>query len=103
MLLTNRQVMGDSTATVAEALDLYDRWTRDARVQLSPEPHGVEVQFRDALRLHAAEQATKAIADCYLAAFADAAGARLVTFDRVLARMTRSSHAPPVLLRPSHS
>jgi toxin-antitoxin system PIN domain toxin len=101
-LLTNRQVMGDSTSSVADALDLYDRWRKDPRVEMSAEPHGAEERFRDALTARAAEPATKAIADCYLAGFADAAGARLVTFDRALARMIRSPHAPPVLLKASH-
>jgi hypothetical protein len=39
-LLTNQQVMGESTTTSAEALQLYDRWTEDPRVELSAEPRG---------------------------------------------------------------
>jgi uncharacterized protein len=102
-LLTNRQVMGDSTSNVTGALEIYDRWTRDPRVEFASEPHGTEAPFREALTSHAAEAATKAIADCYLAGFADAAGARLVTFDRALARTIQSPHAPPVLLKASHT
>lgn len=102
-VLTNRQVMGASTSSVAEALQVYDRWLVDPRVEVSPEPHGTEEQFRAALILHASEPATKAIADCYLAGFAEAAGARLVTFDRALARMIRPPCAAAVLLKPSHA
>jgi predicted nucleic acid-binding protein len=39
-LLTNQQVMGDSTTTLAGALELYDRWMQDPRVELAPEPRG---------------------------------------------------------------
>jgi predicted nucleic acid-binding protein len=58
-LLTNRQVMGDSTVTVSEALGLYGRWRRDPRVELAPEPHAAEVRFRLALRPHGNAAATK--------------------------------------------
>src|SRR5208283_4008130 len=37
-LLTDRQVMGDSTTTVAGALQLYDRWRQDPRVEMAAEP-----------------------------------------------------------------
>jgi len=80
-LLTNRQVMGDSTVMVAGALDLYDHWRQDPRVELASEPSSTEEHFRRALTLHATEPATKAVADCYLVGFAEAAGAQLVTFD----------------------
>ncbi len=36
-LLTNRQVMGDSTATLSGALEIYDRWRQDPRVELAVE------------------------------------------------------------------
>jgi toxin-antitoxin system PIN domain toxin len=65
-LLTNRQVMGGSTVTLAAALELYDRWRSDPRVELAGEPRGTEQRFREALRGHADEPATKAVADCYL-------------------------------------
>ena len=97
-LLTNRQVMGGSTLTLSGALDLYDRWRGDPRVDLAPEPHGTEDRFRQVLALHAAEPATKAVADCYLAAFAETIGVRLVTFDRALAEKARSRQAPVALL-----
>ena len=100
-LLTNRQVMGDSTVSVSEALDLYDRWRRDPRVDLAQEPRGTEDWFRRALRPHAAAPATKAIADCYLIGFAAAAGARLVTFDKAFAAIAKAREVPVVQLRPA--
>ena len=102
-LLTNRQVMGDSTTTVAGALQLYDRWRQDPRVELAGEPHGTEGLFRQALTPHSHQPATKAVADCYLCGFAEAAGAHLVTFDRGLAATARFRQIPVALLQPSAS
>ena len=99
-LLTNRTVMGGSTTTISGALDLYDRWRQDPRVDLAPEPRGTEELFRHALALDATEPATKAVADCYLAGFAEAAGARLVTFDKGLAAIARARQLPVALLEP---
>src|SRR4051794_15083319 len=100
-LLTNRQVMGDSTASLSTALDLYDRWRRDPRVEVATEPRGAEERFRQALELHITESATKAVADCYLVGFADAAGARLVTFDKGLSRTAQSREVHVLLLQRS--
>ena len=99
-LLTNRQVMGDSTATLASALEVYDRWRQDPRVDLAPELRGTEELFRQALAPHALQPATKAIADCYLVGFAEAAGARLVTFDTGLAATAQFRQVPVTLLEP---
>jgi toxin-antitoxin system PIN domain toxin len=100
-LLTNQQVMGDSVLTVAGALELYDRWRGDPRVELAAEPRGTEDRFRSALRRHATVSATKAIADSYLAGFAEAADAQLVTFDKALAAAAEERHTPAVLLTPA--
>lgn len=100
-LLTNQQVMGDSTTTLAEALQLYDRWTQDPRVELAAELHGTEALFRHALAPYSLQPATKAIADCYLVGFAEAAGAHLVTFDRGLTATARFRQVPVALLVPA--
>jgi hypothetical protein len=71
-LLTNHKVMGGSTTTLARALQLYDRWTEDPRVELAPEPRGAETLFRQAAAPYALQPATKAIADCYLVGFREA-------------------------------
>jgi uncharacterized protein len=99
-LLTNRQVMGDSTSTVVGALRLYDRWREDPRVELAAELRGTEALFRQALGPHSLQPATKAIADSYLVGFAEAASAHLVTFDRGMAATARLRHIPVALLEP---
>ena len=99
-LLTNEKVMGDSIVTVAGALALYDRWRQDWRVKLAMEPHRTEAMFRQALARFGRLPATKAIADRYLAGFAEAAGAHLVTFDRGLADSARRRRLAVTLLRP---
>jgi toxin-antitoxin system PIN domain toxin len=97
-LLTNQQVMGDSTTTLAEALQLYDRWTEDPRVELAVELRGTEALFRQATAPHSLQPATKAIADCYLVGFAESSGAHVVTFDRGLTATARFRHVPVALL-----
>jgi toxin-antitoxin system PIN domain toxin len=99
-LLTNEKVMGDSTATVTGALELYDRWKQDPRVELALEPRGTEALFRQALARFGRLSATKAIADCYLVGFAEAAGAHLVTFDQRLAGSARRRQVAVTLIRP---
>lgn len=102
-LLTNQQVMGESTATLAVALQLYDRWAEDPRVELAPEPRGAETLFRHAMTPFVHQPATKAVADCYLVGFAEATGAQVVTFDRGLASTARFRLVPALLLEPIES
>ena len=92
-LLTNQKVMGDSTTTLAGALQLYDRWAE--------EPRGAETLFRQAIAPFGLQAATKAVADCYLIGFAEAAGAHVVTFDRGLAATARFRQVPVALLEPA--
>ena len=82
-LLTTRSVMGASTLTQSEAWAAYDRWRQDADAQLLDEPSGLEAFFRS--RTQADNVSPKEWSDAYLAAFADAAGLELVTFDKALA------------------
>ena len=72
--------MGDEVLSQSEAWTVYDRWLDDHRISLVEEPHALERRFRALTRSRHA--APKAWADAYLAAFADAAQFRLVTFDR---------------------
>jgi toxin-antitoxin system PIN domain toxin len=97
-LLTNQMVMGGSTATLAGAVELYDRWMQDPRVDVAPELRGTEALFRQALKPYSLQPATKAIADCYLVGFAEASHAHLVTFDKGLAATARARHVPVALL-----
>ena len=100
-LLTNQAVMGDSTVALRDAFAIYDRWFTDPRISLAPEPSGMEALLRSAVSPFLSRPATKAIADCYLAAFAEASGAHLVTVDRGLAAIARRRNGPTVLIRPS--
>jgi predicted nucleic acid-binding protein len=92
--------MGDSTTTLAGAFQLYDRWAEGPRVELAAEPRGAETLFRQVIAPFAQQTATKAVADCYLIGFAEAAGAHVVTFDRGLAATARFRQVPVALLEP---
>lgn len=81
-LLTSEAVMGSDFMSQREAWRVYDRWIEDERVELVPEPEGVEVNFR--LLSESVQAATKDWADSYLAAFAQSAGLTIVTFDVAL-------------------
>jgi toxin-antitoxin system PIN domain toxin len=83
-LLTNIAVMSDKTLTLGEAWAVYDGWLQDPRVQFYPEPRNVDAGFRQATEPFAAKTASKWVGDCWLLAFAEAAQARMVTFDRAL-------------------
>lgn len=82
-LLTTQSVMGQGTLTQADAWVAYDRWIEDAESQFIEEPAGLEAIFRSLTGSRLASP--KDWADSYLAAFAEAAGLTLVTFDRALA------------------
>jgi toxin-antitoxin system PIN domain toxin len=83
-LLTNAVVMGGKTITLREAWAVYDGWLEDPRVEFFPEPRHVDAGFRAATEPFAGKTASKWVGDCWLLAFAEAAQARLVTFDRAL-------------------
>ena len=91
-LLTAEAVMGEDVQTQAEAWATYDRWLKNARVNLFEEPDGLERRFRALSRSRQA--APKAWADSYLAAFAETSQMSLVTFDRAF----RGKCKPLVLL-----
>jgi toxin-antitoxin system PIN domain toxin len=99
-LLTNRAVMGESVVSVNDALEIYDEWILDPRVELAPEPRGVDRSFRRALAPLVSQSATKAIADCYLVGFAASYGAHIVTLDKGLAASARSQRVAATLLKP---
>ncbi|MBV8846965.1 MAG: PIN domain-containing protein [Bryobacterales bacterium] len=96
-LLTNAAVMGGSVLNIAGAIQTVDRWSEDPRVELVSEPMGVDPALRRALRGVAARSATKAIMDAYLAAFAEALPATLITFDKALAKI--AGRRPHIVLR----
>jgi uncharacterized protein len=82
-LLTLAGIMGDSVKTQRQAWEIYDAFVLDGNARLLPEPDSLEPSFRRwAQRDTAAPQEW---GDSYLAAFAEQAGLRLVTFDKALA------------------
>jgi toxin-antitoxin system PIN domain toxin len=97
-LLTDAQVMGGSVVVLNDALALYDRWLNDPRVELRAEPRGIEILFRQASAPFAMQPATKAVMDAYLAAFAEAEDATLVTLDKALANTAHFRRTPALLL-----
>jgi predicted nucleic acid-binding protein len=44
-LLTNQAAMGEQTLTLQRAWGVYDRWLDDPRVELYPEPRGLDAEF----------------------------------------------------------
>lgn len=88
-LLTNPAVMGDETVTQQQCWAIYEEWLAEGRAVLQIEPTGIEPAFR--ARTLASEPAHKTWMDAYLAAFAEAAGLTLVTFDRALAAKVEGS------------
>ena len=82
-LLTNESAMGKDVLTQSEAWRVFDAFVANPANRMMDEPRGIDSAFRR----HADrdEASTKQWADGYLAAFAEAAGITLVTFDRALA------------------
>lgn len=91
--------MGDQTHSITEALRVYDEWLRDLRVEFRHESFGTSRAFRSALSHTGHQQSPRAIADCYLAAFAKNTGATLVTFDRALAELAKTFNLDVELLQ----
>jgi len=83
-LLCNPSAMGDRTLTLGESWAVYDHWLQDPRVEFYPEPKNAGAGFRRATEPFAGQAAAKWVGDCWLLAYAEAAHARLVTFDRGL-------------------
>ena len=67
-LLTNQTVMGEETLTLKQAWGVYDQWLEDPRIDLHPEPSGLEAAFRETTRPLGARTASKWVGDCYLLA-----------------------------------
>ncbi len=62
---------------------VFDRWVSTGQVSWADEPMGLEKRLRE--RTGSGSVAPKAWMDAYLAAFAEAGGLTLVTFDKALA------------------
>ena len=82
-LLTTEAIVGPQVLTQDECWALYDRWVLGGKAIFLGEPLTQEMAWRP--RCSANLPSPKTWADTYLAAFAQAAGLTLVTFDRALA------------------
>lgn len=89
-LLTTSAAMNGQPLSMAEAWSAHDYMYLDDRVVFLPEPTMLERAFRNAASDRQASP--KLWADAYIAAFAEAARAQVVTFDRALARRCEGSH-----------
>ena len=79
-LLTTEAVTGRDVLTMRAARDLYDQCCADERIAFLAEPDSLDLRLRNfSTNRHASP---KIWADAHLAAFASAAGLKLVTFDK---------------------
>ena len=85
-LLTNVRVMERAALTQAQAWQVYGELHRDERVSFLEEPQTIEQRWRELTRRGSAS--TNLWTDCYLRAFAELRGLRIVTFDRGFASST---------------
>jgi toxin-antitoxin system PIN domain toxin len=92
-LLTNQSAMGKDVLSQSQAWRAFDALLANPGNRMMEEPSGIDALFRQYTDRD--EASTKQWADGYLAAFAVAAGIRLVTFDKALAGMVEGA----VLLR----
>jgi predicted nucleic acid-binding protein len=59
------------------------------RVEFYPEPRNIEAGFRQVTEAFRGQQASKAVGDCWLLAYAKEIQGTLVTFDRALHSFAR--------------
>lgn len=88
-LLTNENAMRGDVLTQSQAWEAFDSLVADPRNRMMDEPAGIDPAFRK--QTGSQQAATKQWADGYLAAFAEAAGIQLVTFDRGLAAKVKGT------------
>jgi toxin-antitoxin system PIN domain toxin len=81
-LLTNKAVMGKEVKSMAGAWEVYDECCTEESIAFLPEPAGLEPRLRDLAK--GRHSSPNVWADAYLAAFAAAAGLKVVTFDKAL-------------------
>ncbi len=94
-ILTTREAMLGDVMTQAEAWMVYDLFFRNPNTSFAEEPAGMDRRLRDHTTRN--EVSPKLWADGYLAAFVEAGGYSLVSFDKALTRRVPGS----LLLRPA--
>ena len=86
-LLCQRNVMGEATCTLAQAVQTYARYADLAEVGFMAEPEDCEHSLIQMIAQHEGPALPARLwTDMYLAAFAIASDLRLVTFDRDFTR-----------------
>jgi toxin-antitoxin system PIN domain toxin len=88
-LLTLAPVMASSVKTQRQAWQAYDTLILDGNARMMAEPLLIEQSFRRFSGLDTSSP--QHWADSYLAAFAEQAGLKLVTFDKALAARTKGA------------
>jgi uncharacterized protein len=83
-LATDPRVLRSDAVTLAEAWKMYDNTRRDARITFAGEPAGIELLWR--CYTHSESFTPKVWNDAFLAAFAEAGGYELITFDKGFTR-----------------
>jgi hypothetical protein len=82
-ILTTAAVMGQEVLTQLQCWRIYDQWLSTGQVAWVDEPRGLEAGLRELTA--GATSSPKTWMDAYRAAFSEAGGLTLVTFDRALA------------------
>ncbi len=83
-LATNPQAFGEEAVTLSHAWEIYDMLLADIRIDFAEESPGVEAFWRGHTDRNAFSP--KVWNDAYLAAFVQASGGILVSFDRGLSQ-----------------
>lgn len=80
-LLSQPRVMGDAALSLPAAMAVYQQWLDTPDVAMLPDPAGVDQQLQALVGTPAQALPSRLWTDAFLAATAQAAGLRMVTFD----------------------
>ena len=89
-LLAQPKVLGADVLSLPAAMAVYQQWLDTPAVGLLPEPLGLESHLQSFLGSDAAPLPSRLWTDACLAATAEAAGLRMVTFDQDFERFNLS-------------
>ena len=89
-LLAQPKVMGADVLSLPSAMAVYQQWLTTPAVALLPEPLGLEAHVQGLLGADTAPLLNRLWTDAWLAATAEAAGLRMVTFDQDFERFNLS-------------
>jgi toxin-antitoxin system PIN domain toxin len=89
-LMAQSKVMGADVLSLPAAMAVYQQWLDTPAVGLLPEPLGLESHLQSFLGSDAAPLPSRLWTDACLAATAEAAGLRMVTFDQDFERFNLS-------------